>query len=142
MILTNDKGQMVLTPTYHVFRMYNVHQDATYLPLDITCKEMPVRDRRTIPMLSATASRDAAGKIHISMSNLDADNEQTVTINMPDVKATKAVGEILTAKDLAAHNTFEQPEAVKPAAFNGAKIAKGVLTVTLPASSIITLELQ
>jgi alpha-N-arabinofuranosidase len=122
--------------------MYNVHQDATYLPLDIDCKEMPVRDNRTIPLLSATASRDAAGKIHISLSNIDADNEQTVTINMPDVKATKAVGEILTAKTLTAYNTFEQPEAVKPAAFSGAKVAKGVLTVKLPANSIVTLELQ
>ena len=34
MVLT-DGAKMVLTPTYHVFRMYNVHQDATYLPL--TC---------------------------------------------------------------------------------------------------------
>ncbi len=34
MILT-DKDQMVLTPTYHVFDMYQVFQDATQLPLEI-----------------------------------------------------------------------------------------------------------
>ena len=32
MILTKDK-EMVLTPTYYVFKMYKVHQDATYLPI-------------------------------------------------------------------------------------------------------------
>ncbi|MDR0962824.1 MAG: alpha-N-arabinofuranosidase [Mediterranea sp.] len=142
MILTNDKGGMVLTPTYHVFKMYNVHQDATYLPLDINCKTMDVRDNRSIPMLSATASKDKAGKIHISLSNIDADNEQTVTINLQGVKATKATGEILTAKNLTDHNTFEQPEVVKPTAFSGAKISKEVLTVKLPAKSIVTLELN
>ena len=33
MILT-DETRMVLTPTYHVFEMYNVHQDAEYLASD------------------------------------------------------------------------------------------------------------
>ena len=42
MILTKDKD-MVLTPTYYVFKMYKVHQDATYLPIDLTCE----KDERT-----------------------------------------------------------------------------------------------
>ena len=27
------KKNMILTPTYHVMEMYNVHQDATMIPL-------------------------------------------------------------------------------------------------------------
>ena len=65
---------MVLTPTYYVFKMYKVHQDATYLPLDLTCEKMNVRDNRTVPMVSATASKNKNGVIHISLSNVDADN--------------------------------------------------------------------
>ena len=38
MILTRDK-QMLLTPTYHVFEMYKVHQDATHLPVELTTPE-------------------------------------------------------------------------------------------------------
>ena len=49
MILTNDR-QMVLTPTYYVFKMYQPHQDATYLPLDLMCEQKTVRDGRVIPM--------------------------------------------------------------------------------------------
>ena len=52
---------------------------------------------------------DKDGKIHISMSNIDADNAQEVTINLPDVKAKKAVGEILTSANLTDCNSFENP---------------------------------
>ena len=41
-ILTNDK-KMLLTPTYHVFEMYKVHQDATWLPLDLICDQVKVQ---------------------------------------------------------------------------------------------------
>ena len=46
MILTKGK-EMVLTPSYYVFKMYKVHQDATYLPIDLECEKMNVRDNRT-----------------------------------------------------------------------------------------------
>ena len=141
MILTKE-NQMVLTPTYHVFKMYNVHQDATYLPLDLQCTTIDVRDGRRLPLLSATASRDKEGRIHLSLSNVDIKESQEVSIQLPGVKATKAVGTILTSAQLTDHNTFEQPEKVKPAAFQGASIKNGVLKVRMPAKSIVTLELQ
>jgi len=143
MILTNDKGGMVLTPTYHVFRMYKVHQDATYLPFDLICDKMTVRDNRVVPMISATASRDTNGVIHISLSNVDADNSREITVELPGLKGKKVSGEILTSANLTDHNTFEKPNTVKPTAFNGAKIANdGALTVNLPAKSIVTLEIK
>lgn len=145
MILTNDKGGMVLTPTYYVFKMYRVHQDATYLPIDLDCEVVDVRDNRKLPLVSATASKDKEGKIHISLSNVDVENAQEITINLPGINAKKAVGEMLTAANLTDHNTFENPDVVKPVPFNKGKevkIDKGVLTVKLPAKSIVTLELQ
>lgn len=141
MILTKE-DKMVLTPTYHVFKMYNVHQDATYLPLNLECGSVDVRGGRRVPLLSATASQDKNGRIHLSLSNVDAENEQEVTINLPDVKATKAVGQLLTATQLTDYNSFENPQVVKPVSFQETKIKKGVLTIKLPAKSIVTLELQ
>lgn len=145
MILTKD-DKMVLTPTYYVFKMYNVHQDATYLPIDLQCETMNLEgDRnkgRKLPMISATASKDKAGKVHLSISNIDAEDAQEIQINLPGIKATKAVGEILTSKNLTDYNSFEQPNVVKPEAFKDAKVKKGVLTIKLPAKSIVTLELQ
>jgi alpha-N-arabinofuranosidase len=141
MILTNMKGEMILTPTYHVFRMYNVHQDATWLPTDVSCDWMDGGDR-PIPLVSATASKDAAGVIHLSISNVDADNAQTITINLPGVNARSATGEILTSGSVNDHNTFENPEKVKPVPFNEARIERGVLKITMPAASIVTLALK
>ncbi len=141
MILTNDKGGMVLTPTYHVFRMYNVHQDAVNLPIDVSCDWKEV-DGRRVPLLSATVSRNAAGVVHVSVSNVDADNAQTVTINLPGVKAGSVTGEILTSAALTDHNTFETPNKVAPAPFKGATIRNGVLKIDLPSASIVTLTLQ
>ena len=45
-------------------------------------------------MVSATASKNKERVIHLSLSNVDADEAQEITINLPDVKAKKAVGEI------------------------------------------------
>lgn len=142
MILTNDKGGMVLTPTYHVFKMYKVHQDATYLPLELESPTMTVRNDQTLPLLSGTASRNKDGVMHISLSNVDADKEHEVTVNLSGASIKSVTGEMLTSTNLNDHNTFDNPNIVKPVDFKGAKINKGVLTVKLPAKSIVTLELK
>ena len=143
MVLTNDKGEMALTPTYHVFDMYKVHQDALNIPLSISCDAMNVRDNRSIPMLSATASKDRKGIIHLSLSNIDADNSQTVTVDISGLKISGvAGGKIITSKKLTDHNTFENPQAVKPEDFKDAKISNGLLQIKMPAKSIVTIKLQ
>jgi alpha-N-arabinofuranosidase len=142
MVLTNDKGQMALTPTYHVFRMYNVHQNATYIPLEVICDRVNVRDNRVLPLISATASRDRDGVLHISLSNIDTDNAQRVTLYIAGLQAKAVTGEILTSKEITDHNTFDRPDAVVPTAFQGAKINKEKVEVTLPAKSIVTLTIN
>ncbi|GAM05650.1 hypothetical protein MBENS4_2648 [Novosphingobium sp. MBES04] len=140
MIFTKD-DQMVLTPTYHVFEMYKPWQDATVLPIDIQTPTYKVGDY-TLPAVSGSAVKGKDGKIHVGLSNADAKEANTVTIALDGVKAGKVSGRILTAGAINAHNTFENPEAVKPAAFNGARVKGGTLTVTLPAKSVVVLELQ
>ena len=141
MILT-DGPRMVLTPTYHVFRMYKVHQDATYLPVDIQCDTMQVRDNRTLPLVSATASKDKNGKIHLSISNIDTENARELTIRLNGAQVKGVTGEILTAAHINDYNSFDKPETVVPQPFKDVRIRKGVLTLTMPAKSIVTLELQ
>lgn len=141
MILTKD-DKMVLTPSYYVFKMYNVHQDATYLPLDIDCGYRKARDGRIVPMLSATASRDKEGKIHLSLSNVSLDEAQEVTVDLGDMSPASVKGQILTSDRIDDHNTFTRPDLVGLKDFKGAKLSRGTLKVTLPAKSIVTLELQ
>lgn len=146
MILTKD-DKMVLTPTYYVFQQYAVHQDATNIPVTIECDEMDIKgDNRQfdakLPLVSATASKDKNGIVHISLTNVSVDKEQTVTVNIEGLKATKASGTILTSPRIDDLNTFENPDKVKNAPFKEAKISKGILKVKMPKNSIITLELK
>ncbi len=41
-----------------------------------------------------------------------------------------------------AHNTFEKPETIETAEFAGARIAAGGFAATLPAKSVVVLELE
>ncbi len=141
MILTKE-DKMVLTPTYYVFKMYNVHQDATFLPMDITCEKMTARDGRVFPMISSTASKDKNGVVHISISNVSLDKSEDIQVNLGGLKVSKVSGEILTSKNIADYNDFDKKEVVNIKPFKGAKIVKGNLNISLPAKSIITLTLE
>ena len=50
--------------------MYNVHQDAKLLPLKILSSDYVLAAKK-LPAVSASASKDAAGKTHISLVNID-----------------------------------------------------------------------
>ena len=72
MILT-DKEKMLLTPTYHVFEMYKVHQDATFLPVELQSPDYTFGTEK-IPMVSASATRAADGSaVHLSLANTSPD---------------------------------------------------------------------
>ena len=139
-VILTDKEKLLLTPTYHVFEMFKVHQGATSLKLDLTTPDY-VYGAEKLPRVSASASRDAAGKVHVSLVNLHPSEPITVAATLAGVNATAVTGRILTAGAMDAHNTFAAPEVVKPAAFTGAKLADGKLTVELPAKSVVVLEL-
>ena len=50
-------------------------------------------------------------------------------------------GELLTANEMTAFNSFEKPEIVKTASFSGFKMNGGILTVIMPSKSVVVLEL-
>ena len=69
MVLTQEE-KMVLTPTYHVFEMFSVHQDALLLPVDVESDLRCGPEGNELPALSLSASRDQEGKVHISLVNI------------------------------------------------------------------------
>lgn len=145
MILTKE-DKMVLTPTYYVFKQYAVHQDATYLPVDVECESIEVGKTMRhfegkLPLISATASKNKDGVIHISLTNVSVDKEQTVTVNLPGINAKKATGVILTSGKIDDLNTFENPNKIKEMPFKDVSIKNGQMKVTLPKNSIVTLSL-
>jgi len=139
MILT-DKEKMILTPTYHVFEMFQVHQGATSLPVELITPDYALGAEK-IPAVSASASRDSAGKIHLSLVNTNPHEAIAVTCRLAGVVPTNVTGRVLTAPRINSINTFAAPHVVEPQPFNDAKLAGDSLSVTLPAKSIVVLEL-
>ncbi len=140
MILT-DGEKMLLTPTYYIFEMYKVHHDAILLPVNIQCDDYEFGDEK-IPALSVSASKDESGRIHVSFCNLDPGSCAELVCEIRGVKTRKVSGRVLTAEAMNAHNTFDNPQAIKPAAFNAVKLKGNVLTATLPAKSVVVLEIE
>jgi alpha-N-arabinofuranosidase len=140
MILT-DKEKMVLTPTYHVYAMYRPFQDAISLPIKVTAPDYTFGGK-SVPGVTASAARDAAGVVHVALVNLDPNKPVTLTAELAGLAAKSVSGQVLTAPAMNTINTFDKPSEVKPAAFKGASLAKGGLTVTLPAKSVVVLDLK
>ena len=141
MILTKGP-EMLLTPTYHVFRMYNVHQNATYVPTDYSCGTLASAEGRIMEDFSACASRDASGALHVSLANPLLDKPVTVELSFEDLKPKTVSGEILKADRINAFNDFGKEPAVAPAAFTGAKVSGRTVKLTLPAASVVVLEIR
>jgi alpha-N-arabinofuranosidase len=140
MILT-DKEKMIVTPTYWAFEMFTVHHDATLLPSELQSADYEFNSQK-IPDVSASASRDQAGKIHVTLCNLNPNQPAEVACELQSGKAQKLSGRVLTAPAMNAHNTFDQPDAVKPAEFSAFKITGTGFAVTLPAKSVVVLEVE
>ena len=140
-ILTEEgSDRLLLTPTYHVFEMYKVHQDATLLPLDLRCDDYVHGDSR-LPGLSASASRDAAGRVHLSLSNLNPHQAASVTVEVRGMPVQSVAGRVLTAGPMTAHNTFDAPDQVRPQPFDGATLDGALVQIQLPAKSVVVLAL-
>ena len=140
MILT-DKQKMILTPTYHVFDMYKVHQDATSLPVEVAAPAYKAGDKE-IPSVHASASRDQTGHIHLSVVNLQPQQSEQVTVKLAGASVANVEGQVLTGPAIDSHNTFEAPEAVKPAPFTAFERKDDALILTLPARSVVVLALD
>jgi len=141
LILTESgSDRMILTPTYHIFDMYKVHQDATLLPLDLSCEEYTYGEY-SMPSLSASASKDAPGRVHVSLCNVSPHQSADVMCELRGMALSAVSGQVLTADRMQAHNSFDAPEQVHPAEFHGATIHDNRVTMTLPAKSVVVLEL-
>lgn len=138
-VVLTDEEKMLLTPTYHVMRMYAVHQDAQLIPLNFVAPQY-IFENESLPAISASASKDEEGKVHFSLVNIDAEKAHDIEIDISAMALNSITGEILTAEQLQDHNTFDSPERVKPTVFTKATLKEGMLQLTVPPFSVVVLE--
>lgn len=140
-ILTRG-DQLLLTPTYHVFDLYKVHQDARFLPVALNGPDY-IAGSQKIAAINVSASEDKNGSIHISLVNLDPHHGIKVLTSLARIADLKiSGGQILTSEKVTDINTFDDPKHIIPKPFNDAKIVgAGQLEINLPATSIVVLTL-
>lgn len=133
MIMT-DKGKMVLTPTYHVFKMYVPFQDATFIPVTFNAGSYTNGDI-TLPRVDAIAAKDTEGKLWLELTNVDPNNAVEIEVSVTGTNANSATGQTLTASKVDGVNTFDAPYVVKPRSIS-AKAQNGKLTIKLDPKSV------
>ena len=132
---------MLLTPSYHVFEMYQAHQDALMLPVEVAGEQYG-HETESIPSLSASASRPDDGKVHLSICNSHPTEDLTVAIDLRGMSPQDMRGRILTASQMNAHNTFDNTEQVKPVELAATKFVEGVAHLELPSKSVAIIEIS
>ena len=139
-ILTKGE-KMILTPTYHVMEMYKVHQDAFLVPAQVISADFVLGDKK-LKAVSASASIDKSGRMHLSLTNIDNKNDQQVEVDLKGFHAKNVKGRILTSSKVQDHNTFDNPGKIVPDSFKQAKLTGDNLMVNLPHNSVVVLELS
>jgi alpha-N-arabinofuranosidase len=122
--------------------MYNVHQNAELIPVTVANNVNFVLGNESLPAISASASKDSLGNVHISLVNIDPDKANTVTVKFDGAGYKKVSGRILSSPKIQDHNSFDDPEKIKPVSFNGAELGGNVLHVKLPPASVVVLTLK
>ena len=140
-IILTEGSRMILTPTYHVFDMYKVHQDAALLDFTMLSDDYTA-DGQVFKKINASVSRSTGGKINITLCNIDPDNGAKVHCLLDALPVnTPVCGTVLTSDAMNTHNTFDRPEAIKPAPFTGFTVDGGRLNLDLPSKSVVLITI-
>jgi alpha-N-arabinofuranosidase len=141
-VILTDKEKMILTPTYHVMEMYKVHQDAERLNVNYNNKKYSFNGEE-LPAVSVSASTDSTGAIHISAVNIDAHNAQRISFKVDASQKIGSIkGRILTSPKLQDHNSFANPDKVKPVEYKGATVKDESIELEIPPFSVVLLEVK
>ena len=140
LILAEGDG-IVLTPTYHAFRMHVPFQGAVALPVRLDHAMSATVGGAAVPMVSASAARAKDGTMYLSLVNTNPDAAAEVVVGVTGARAGGASGSVLGAPAMDAHNTFAAPAVVAPVPFR-ARAVNGKLRMTLPAKSVVVVAIR
>jgi len=138
--MIKNKGKMVLTPTYQVFKMYLPFQDAIFVPVTFDAGTYTHGDIR-LPRLDAIAAKDASGKLWLEITNLDPEESVEIEAELAGIQVKSAAGEMLTAPEVDSVNSFGAPNAVAPKPV-AVKAQGGKLALKLEPKSVTVVALE
>ena len=140
-VILTEGEKMILTPTYHVFNMYKNHQEATLVESFVETKMIGIGEEYQVPNLNESVSVDSEGRINITINNLSIDESYDIEGIIVD-RPVKAVSATILTNKMDAHNTFDNPDVVKPEEFNDFVVTSQGLDFNIPPCSVISFVIE
>ena len=136
------EDKFIVTPNFYVFEMYQGHQGGTSLHAEFSAADVHYdRDGKPASFWGLNGSASRKGNtVTLTMVNPRLSGPLDTQVALRGATVTGASGEVLASSDMHAHNTFDQPDAVRSAPLN-VTMSGDLLNVTLPAESVTKLEI-
>lgn len=145
-VILTEGAKMILTPTFHVMEMYVPHHEAKLLPTNFKSPDFTMEGTGKfggkLPAITISSSKGADGKLFVSICNIALKDSHKLEIDLRGGEFAKVSGKILASAKVNDYNGFDTPNKVVPKAFNGAKIMKNKVSLTIPPTSVITLTIE
>ncbi len=133
-VILTDGEDMLLTPTYHIFKMYKSHAENTLLGSYITTDYL--EENKETPVLTESASVNADGEIISTISNASLTEKAEIKCQIADFTVSSVVAEIVTG-DVRNHNTFDNKEVVKTEEFTDFTLTGDGFIANVPPCSVV-----
>ena len=136
-VILTEADKMVLTPTYHVFKMYKDHQDNTLIGSYLTTDNIESKEiKRSCPQLIESASVDENGIIYSTVTNVSATKASKIKCQIADTRVKSIKAEILFG-DIHSKNDFDNADSVKTVEFTDFKKHSDGFTANIPPCSVV-----
>jgi alpha-N-arabinofuranosidase len=139
LILTRG-ARLALTPTFHVYEMYQPHYRATSLRVAAESGESLTAGDRAVPTVSSSASK-SQNELLLTLANLHPSGATDVKIGLRGGRAASARATVLAAESPHAQNTVDQPQAVMPKEAP-AELSGDTVRIALPPCSVAAVRLR
>jgi alpha-L-arabinofuranosidase len=135
LILTKERN-MLLTPTYHIFDMYQPFRGAVTYGASASGAFYCV-DGHCMPAVDVSAAKGKDGKLYLALINVDPNRAADITTNLTG----RSHGRVLTGPAMDTHNTFEAPLTVHPMPFAGDNL-NGKVIFHLPPKAVAVVAIE
>lgn len=139
-VLLTEGEKMIKTPTYHVFNMYKYHQGADLVESHIETETIGGKEWK-VPNLTESASVDADGVLHLTLTNLSVSEDYKIEASVEGGAISSVSAQIVTG-EMHDMNTFEDEHCVETRKFDGVEISGDTLNFCIPKCSVLHLEVR
>lgn len=139
-VLLTDGAKMIKTPTYHVFDLFQHHQNGTLVDTCLETAQVGTADWQ-VPQISQSVSKDENGTLHLTLANASNTEAATLEVHLFGTTARTVTGRMLHG-EMHQRNTFDAPETVTLEALPAIAMGEGGFTVTLPPCTVAHVQVQ